>query len=312
MDTPLIIGQSASLQKLLSFISHAAHSDSNVLIHGETGVGKDLAAKAIHCQSCRRAGPFVKVNCANLNESLFESELFGYKKGAFTGAFINKPGLIETANGGTFFFDEIGDLGLNLQAKLLQAIEDKEIRRLGDSFARSIDARFIFASNRNLFSLVTRGKFRNDLFYRIGILIVHIPPLRERREDIPLLVEAVLAEESQKRGVCLAISKDAMKKMCAYSFPGNVRELENLLIRAAELSAHTTLAESDFSFDLAENRGATDKRRNCQMKELVNALIKCNGNKTKAAKELGVSRVHLYRLLNSVKDDSLTRDDRKA
>jgi transcriptional regulator with GAF, ATPase, and Fis domain len=293
-----IIGISFHIKKLRGFVDKAAKSDSNVLILGETGVGKELAAKAIHFESNRKDKPFIKLNCGNLNENLVESELFGHRKGAFTGAFVDKPGLIEAANGGTFFFDEIGDITLSLQAKMLSVIEDKEIRRLGDSNTRQIDVRFIFATNKDLYNMVTKGKFRKDLFYRIDILTVHISPLRERIEDIPLLIEEILSRENRKKSINFAMTKEAMNKVTEYYFPGNIRELENILIRATEFSTCNIIKECDISFQQVQEKKSLIKRDKYGINKIVDILVKCNGNKTKAARELGISRVHLYRLLN--------------
>lgn len=303
MQEPLIIGKSPAIKNLIAFIKKAAISDSNVLILGETGVGKELAAKAIHCESNRKDKPFIKINCGNLNENLVESELYGHRKGAFTGAFIDRPGLIEAASGGTFFFDEIGDISLSLQAKLLSVIEDKEIRRVGENIFRKIDTRFIFATNKDLFNLVTKGKFRQDLFYRINILTIYIPPLRERKEDIPLLIESILEREKSKNSVDITITNDALDKICEYSFPGNVRELENILKRAYELSAHNTIKEENIIFQMMPKMTTRIKKSKYKMNQIVDTIIEYDGNKTKAAKELGISRVHLYRLLNFEKNN---------
>lgn len=294
-----IIGKSAAIRSLLSFIEKAAKSDSNVLILGETGVGKELAARAIHDRSYRKDKLFLKINCASLNDNLLESELFGHRKGAFTGAFFDRPGLIESANGGTFFFDEISDANLYLQPKLLSVIEDKEIRRVGENSFRKVDTRFIFASNRDLYSLVIKRNFRQDLFYRINILNILIPPLRERKEDIPLLIEAFLAVESVKKSVHIGIAKEAIEKISNYSFPGNVRELENIIIRACEISSNSLISENDISFQQTADNCKSIKMAKYPINRIIDVLIRCNGNKTKASQELGISRVQFYKIMRA-------------
>jgi transcriptional regulator with GAF, ATPase, and Fis domain len=300
---PLIIGKSAAIKELKSFIEKAAASDSNVLILGETGVGKELAVRAIHLGSKRKGRPFMRINCGELNENLAESELFGHKKGAFTDARMDRAGLIEAADGGTFFFDEICDTGPSLQAKLLSVIEDKEVRRLGENYFRRIDTRFMFATNKDIYRLVARGKFRQDLLYRISILKTYIPPLRARTDDIPLLMGSFIEKESLRRSVKIEITAEALDKLSHHSFPGNVRELENVLIRACDLSLNGMIQEDNISFDILPETNQKIKKSKYKMDKIVNALIKCRGNKTKAAKELGISRVHLYRLLNPDKEN---------
>ncbi len=299
MDSTQIIGKSTSINDLLSFIENASESNSNVFILGETGVGKEIAAKAIHDKGHRKNNPFVKINCATLNDNLLESELFGHRKGAFTGALFDRPGLIESANSGTFFFDEIGDISLNLQAKLLAVIEDKEIRRIGENVYRKIDIRFIFATNKDIHKLVIKGKFREDLYYRINILSFLISPLRDRKEDIPLLTSAFLKKKYQRMSKAFSLTANALNKLCSYSFPGNVRELENILERACELSRGTVIKEEDIIINgtvkFANGRNEKVKLR---VNRIIDALVENRGNKTKTAKQLGISRVHLYRLLN--------------
>ena len=295
-----IIGKSPTIRKIREFIKKSAPSNSNVLILGETGVGKELVARSIHNASERNTEPFIKLNCACLNESLLESELFGHKKGAFTGALIDKQGLIESAAGGTVFLDEIGDMSPYIQGKLLSVVEDKEIRRIGENNLRTVKARFIFATNNDLYSQVKRKKFREDLYYRINILSIHIAPLRARKEDIPLLVELIQARENQRKSIVPDITQEAMNKISEHSYPGNVRELENILKRAYALSESKLITAEDIVFDHSEYSEATRMRRNrYSMASIVEALVECKGNKSEAATQLGMSRVHLYRLLNS-------------
>jgi len=295
---PLIIGKSAAIKGLMSFIEKAAATDSSVLILGETGVGKELAARAIHLGSKRKDRPLIKINCGELNENLAESELFGHKKGAFTGASMDRSGLIEAADGGTFLFDEICDIGPSLQAKLLSVIEDREVRRLGEDYFRRIDTRFMFATNKDIYRLVAKEKFRQDLLYRISVLKTYIPPLRARMVDIPPLIRSIIERESLRRAFEIDITKGALDKLCHHSFPGNVRELENVLLRAFDLSSNGRIQEDDISFDVIPKTSQKITKSKYSMDTIINILLKCGGNKTKAAKQLGISRVHLYRLMS--------------
>ena len=300
MQEPFVIGRSRAIRNLLDFVQKAASSDSNVLLLGETGVGKEIAAMSIHYQSKKRHGPFCKLNCANLCENLTESELFGYQKGAFTGAFGNKLGLIEAANGGTFLFDEIGDISPWFQAKVLSVVEDKVIRRIGDNNTRKIDTRFIFATNKDLRTLVSKGKFREDLYYRISILTHTIPPLRKRNEDIPLLINEFIERINATIPTKISIDESAIVKLCEYSFPGNVRELENILKRAADFCVNKVISDGDIIFQPIYQQNSKAARGKYKTLDILNVLFECENNKTKAAKQLGMSRVHLYRLLRKI------------
>jgi transcriptional regulator with PAS, ATPase and Fis domain len=296
-----IIGKSPHIKDLLDFIKISSRSDDNILILGATGVGKELAAINIHHNSHRKDQPFIKINCANLNENLLESELFGHKKGAFTGAVTDKTGLIEAANLGTFFFDEIGDTPPFIQAKLLSVIEEKKIRRLGENKYKRIDMRFIFATNKNLDILTKRGKFREDLYYRIREMSFCIPPLKERKEDIPLLVKSILNKNKTDK---IIIEPEALLKLQQYSYPGNVRELESIIKSAVAYCKNNIITEKDIRFTQKLNiRKKTRKRKvPYSINRIINVLVKNQGNKTRAASELGISRVHLYRILNSMED----------
>jgi Nif-specific regulatory protein len=297
LEIPIIVGKSTSVLLLRSFINKAARSDSNVLILGETGVGKGLAAKSIHFLSERRNKPFIRLNCGNLNENLIESELFGHRKGAFTGALNDRPGLIEAANGGTFFFDEVGDCSPSLQAKLLSLIEDREIRRIGENHGRKIDARFIFATNKDLNFMVTRGKFRLDLFYRINILAFCINPLRERKEDIPIITELLLKNANNKYGMEKKLSPQALDEIMRNDHKGNIRELENIIERAWLFSEDIEIGIEDISISNAnELYGAIKQKLSIDIIRLE--LMNCNGNITKTARKLGISRQWLHRLIN--------------
>lgn len=296
-----IIGKSQSIKKLLEFIKVSSRFDGNILILGDTGVGKELAARNIHHNSHRKEYPFIKINSANLNENLLESELFGHKKGAFTGAVTDKTGLIEEANLGTFFFDEIGDIPQFVQAKLLSVIEEKKIRRLGENKYKKINVRFIFATNKNPSNLIEKRRFRKDLYYRISELSFCISPLKERKEDIPLLVKSILKKNKADK---IIIKQEALCKLQQYSYPGNVRELESIIKRAVAYCKNDLIEEKYIQFTQKLNiRNKKRKRKSdYTLDEIIDALVKNQGNKSKAAKEIGMSRVHLYRILNNIED----------
>jgi len=295
-DEIKIIGDSLVVKRKLEFIYKAAKSDKNVLVWGETGTGKDLTAKKLHELSDRKNKPFVAINCVNIPEVLFEAELFGYVRGAFTGAVKEKVGLLEIAKDGTIFLDEIGDLSLHFQAKILRIIEEKELRRIGDTILRKIYARFIFATNKNLHEEVKTGNFRKDLYYRINVVRLYIPPLKERKEDIPLLVEHILDRENNERRPKKEISNQALKKLMAYDYPGNIRELENIIEGACVLSERNILSEKDIIFDF-DYWPSSNKNLRITPNQLRKTLERCRWNKTKAATEIGKSRRQFYRLL---------------
>jgi formate hydrogenlyase transcriptional activator len=238
-----IIGNSAALKSVLGAVGRVAPTNATVLVLGETGTGKELIAAAIHKSSPRCAGPFVKINCAAIPFELLESELFGYEKGAFTGAFANKIGRLEMADGGTLFLDEIGDIPLALQPKLLRVLQEKEFERLGSGKTHRIDVRLIAATHRNLTDMVARNQFRSDLYYRLNVFPIVLPPMRERREDIALLASHFVEIFSRRMGKPIGnISKEMLDAFTAYSWPGNVRELQNLIERAVILSENGVLA----------------------------------------------------------------------
>lgn len=276
-------------------IRKIARSNKNVLILGETGTGKDQTARMIHAFSPNKDKPFVPINCANLPESLFEAELFGYARGAFTGAVKEKQGLIEVAKEGTVFLDEIGEMSPYLQAKLLRVIEERQIRRIGETSKRLIQARFIFATNRELHEEIKLGRFRKDLYFRISVIKIYLPPLRERRKEIPLLVREILNKESEKEGLKKELTPGAMRKLMNYHFPGNIRELENILERAFLLSEEETISEEHIRLE-DEIESPAEKDR-FSAEKLRSILEECQWNKTKAAKQVGKSRRHFYRLL---------------
>jgi len=289
----VLIGSSSAMGSVSMALCKAARFDKSVLLLGETGTGKDLAARKIHELSARRAYPFIAINCSNLTDGLFESELFGHVRGAFTGATREKSGLLDVAENGTVFLDEIGELPLHLQAKVLRLLDKKESRRIGGTRTKTIQARFIFATNRNLYGSVLEGKFRKDLYYRINVVRILIPALRERKEDIPELVDHFVERENQRSGARKVLTPEALEKLLAYNFPGNVRELENVVERSFVFSDSNLVTAEDIHFDRESSEVVADFTRG----HLISTLERCRWNKTKAAAILGKSRRHLYRLL---------------
>ncbi len=295
-----LIGSSAVMRALHKALARAAKCDKSVLILGETGTGKDLAAKRIHELSRRRTNPFVPINCANLPEGLFESELFGHTLGAFTGAIHERSGLLEIADNGTIFMDEVGELPLALQAKMLRLLDKRESRRLGSNTTNRITARFIFATNRDLFNDVEEGRFRKDLYYRINVVCIKIPALRERQEDIVELARHFISRENRRLGTDLVATCGAIQLLRTHNYPGNVRELENIIERTIALSEHNRIRAEDIRFDQESCPSCGKEFR----EKLENTLARCHWNKTRASLELGISRRQLYRILkrNGVND----------
>jgi len=304
-----ILGTSPAMQQIFDLISSAAQSEAPVIIYGDSGTGKELVAAAIHKLGVRRKGPFIKVNCAALSESLLESELFGHVKGAFTGADRTRVGRFEAANGGDIFLDEIGDLPLSTQVKLLRVLQEKEIEKVGDHRPLSIDVRILAATNKDLNRLMEEGRFRQDLYYRIGVIPIMIPPLRERREDIPLLVESFINRIRLKTDKAISgMSKDALDLLFNYDWPGNVRELINVIeysfvlchegeIMPDHLPARLTGKQPRVTTSkprLVKKKGDADERQ-----RLLEALAATGGNQSKAAKMLGISRVTLWKRLKA-------------
>lgn len=308
-----MVGVSPKMQKIFDTIRLISNTEVTVLITGESGTGKDMAAKAIHRLSQRGNGPFVAVNCPNLPENILESELFGYRKGAFTHATRDKKGLFWEAQGGTIYLDEIGDITLTLQTKLLRVLHDKEIRPLGQTKSVKVDVRIIASTNQDLAAKIKANVFREDLYYRLNVMSLHMPPLRERREDIPLLVEHFLkrfcAEFNKEHKT---VAAGLMQKLVDYLWRGNVRELENVISRAVLLGAQTVIQPEDVQLDLV---GPTDclvtetikglpyKRAKASVLErfnreyLTDLLARSNGNVTKAAKDCGLERQALQQVL---------------
>ncbi len=300
-----IIGQSQAMQRIFQTIERVAQTDANLLILGENGTGKELIARAIHRNSSRKQESFVSVDLGSITETLFESELFGHKKGSFTDAKEDRPGRFELANNGTLFLDEIGNLSMPLQAKLLTAIQNRKVSRVGSNKDTAIDIRLICATNMPLYEMVKENRFRQDLVYRINTIEVEIPPLRERIEDIPLLANHFLKQYASKYGKNVSkISEAAMTRMTKHPWPGNIRELQHSLERAIILSNSSVLQPEDFNFS-ASNVKEVDQQINLDqfnLEEVEKLLIrkvlkKYNGNITQAASELGLTRSSLYRRL---------------
>lgn len=294
-----IVGNSGAMQEVYSLIDRVAKTDANVLILGENGTGKELVARAIHQKSLRSDGSFVAVDMGAITETLFESELFGHKKGAFTDAREDRPGRFELANGGTLFLDEIGNLSLSLQSKLLSALQSRKVTRVGSNNAVDVDIRLICATNMPIEQMVKEGKFRQDLLYRINTVEVHIPPLGDRVDDIPMLANHFLDYYSKKyRKEVLSISPEAISKLKKYAWPGNVRELQHAIERAVIMADSATLQESDFLFSRKSESTTSPDTLNLDEVEkaaVVKALQLHSGNISKAADELGLTRASLYR-----------------
>jgi DNA-binding NtrC family response regulator len=304
------IGESKEMNVVKKTISLVGNSNVPVLILGETGTGKELVARAIHAQSPRAANPFVIINASNLQESILESELFGYKKGAFTGAQTDKVGLLQIANTGTFFVDEVGDMGMPIQSKLLRVLETGAFRKLGDTKEITVDVRFIFATNKVIEEEVKANRFRKDLFYRLNTFVIQVPPLRNRKDDIPILTEYFL-EKHARKGSRKAVSRQAMNLLVTYHWPGNVRELANVIERAILISVDRseiipddlpqTIVLPSFAAEERKRTLSHDTLRLDSMeKEHIEKVLEfAGGNKSKAARLLGISRKKLYQKIES-------------
>ena len=298
-----LVGKSAAMLAVYKLVARVANSDATVLVTGETGTGKEQVTRAIHQASPRAKEPFVALDCTALPEALFESELFGHERGAFTGAHVQRRGMFETAGAGTCFLDEIGELSLGLQAKLLRTLQEKAIRRVGGNQAIPLRARIIAATNRDLARLVRQHEFREDLLYRLDVMRVDVPPLRERAEDIPLLVQHFLNKYGGK-GAAPIIAPETMAVLCAYDWPGNVRQLENVIHRAVAVSPSATLFPDDLPPQIRSGRVPSEQDKNPVMnlrqlkkQHVLEVLEKAGGNKLRAAQILGIDRRTLYRIL---------------
>jgi two-component system, NtrC family, response regulator AtoC len=297
------IGDGEKMREVRSLVERVAPTPSTVLITGESGTGKEVIARLIHALSATPGGPFVAINIGGLPDTLLESELFGYEKGAFTGAVDRKRGMLELASSGTLFLDEIGDMPMALQVKLLRVLQERRVQRLGGTAAIPINARVITATNRDLEAMLTEGKFREDLYYRLNVIRIHVPPLRERREDVPRLAGLFLEKLNRERGRKVrGLEPDALARLQAYAFPGNVRELENRIERAHILCAGDRISTRDLGEPFASTaRTPKQGRLKDQEREMIEkALARNGGNRTKAAAELGISRRTLQNKLKEM------------
>ena len=297
--------KNAKMQEIVKLIKKSAPTNSTILITGESGTGKEVLAKKIHADSNRKKGPFIPINLGGLPENLIESELFGYEKGAFTGADKKKAGLFETAAGGTLFLDEIGELPLQLQVKLLRVLQERTIQHLGGIGIIPIDVRIIAATNRNLENMIKHNEFREDLYYRLNVIRIEIPPLRKRMEDLELIISDLLKNITSRVGKTVeGISANSFTLLKKYTFPGNIRELENLLERAVILAEEKILTEKDFPVlkmgqsKLSENNILTGTLEEIEKQIIIKTYYKNNGRMEKTAGELGISR---RTLLNKIK-----------
>ncbi len=310
-DSDAIIGASSSLKSTMATIKKAAPTDSTILILGETGTGKEVLARAVHDLSLRKNALFVPVHCASLSKSLMESELFGHEKGSFTGADHARMGRFESANEGTIFLDEIGELTEEIQVKLLRVLQEKEIHRVGGNRSIPTDVRLVAATHRNLEKMVRDGTFREDLFYRLNVIAIQVPPLRDRKEDIPVLANYFLKKYAAKLGKRLTLSQETLEYLSRYDWPGNVRELENILERAVILGEGPLIEPADFNLNIDEvlrvekvdmgkilaNESVRFKAQESEVRELSDLLIKTKGNIAEAARAMGVPRTTLFHRL---------------
>src|ERR1700681_1383936 len=299
-----IIGVSEKMQRVYKLIQKVSQHEYPVLILGESGTGKELVAKSVHYSGARKDRTFVPVDCSSLVATLIESELFGYVKGAFTGALHGKQGLLETANGGTLFLDEIGDMPVDLQSKLLRVLQEREVKPVGSTERRHINVRIIAATNRDLDAAILSGTFRQDLYFRLNVVQVKLPPLRDRKSDIQILVTAFLEKFSDPQGSVRTISEDAMRRLIAYDWPGNVRELENAIERAVALGSGPILHVGDLPSNLqyptserAPERDELLPLEELERRAILRTLRETSGDKLAAARILGIGKTTLYRKL---------------
>ena len=301
---PALLGRSPLMTAVYKQIAHAAAADAPVLIIGESGTGKELVARAVHQHGNRSARPFVAINCGALTETLLESELLGHVKGSFTGAINDTKGVFQTAHTGTVFLDEVGEMSPALQVKLLRVLQEGEVRPVGSSRTVKTDVRIVAATNVDVEKAVAEGKFRQDLYYRLGVVVITIPPLRERREDIPLLVERFLQAASSKAGKQVELSQPALDALSTYHWPGNVRELENQIERLVVFSRSPTIDLGDLPGTVSPRPPALEKRlfddlpslEEIERRYLTHVLEQVGGNRTRAAEVMGIDRRTLYRM----------------
>lgn len=315
-----IIGETSVMKDLKKQIAIAAPTNGRVLIYGENGTGKELVARAIHSFSFRKDKPFVEVNCAAIPEELIESELFGHEKGAFTGAISRRKGKFELANGGTIFLDEVGDMSLKTQAKVLRVLQEQSFERVGGTDTIKVDVRVITASNKDLEVLITEGRFREDLYFRLNVIPIEVPPLRRRREDIPMLVNHFLREISVENGKKVkSIALEAMEYFIKYEWPGNVRELQNMIERLVIMSPSDVIGIEDLPASLifqeipemeliARDKPLKEAREEFERKYILTELKANEWNITKTAEKLRIERSHLHKKMRSLKINS-TKDD---
>jgi DNA-binding NtrC family response regulator len=306
----LVVGKGRAISQVLDVVRRVSPTESTILITGESGTGKELIAREIHRHSLRRNFPFVVVDCGALVETLFESELFGHVKGSFTGAHETKHGRFEVAEGGTIFFDEISNIGMNIQAKLLRAIQEREINRIGSSKAIKVDVRILAATNEDLAESVRRGKFREDLFYRLSVVPIRLPPLRERKEDIPLLVNHFLQKYNKRAKKNIAgVSSQVLKALKEYDWPGNIRELENTIERAVVLSRGDGIELEDLMYHgisagvtaIGSISGKSQTLEEMEKEYIKTVLRAQNGNRTRTAEVLGIDRKTLWAKIRKYK-----------
>ena len=302
-----LIGNSSAMLSLKKMILQVAQADASILVQGPTGTGKELVARAIHYHSQRNHQSFVPVDCASINETVMGSEMFGHVKGAFTGAHDSTPGLVRSADKGTLFLDEVGELPLSMQAKLLRTIQEKEVRPVGASRSFPVDVRILAATNRNLQEEVEEGRFRQDLYYRLNVVVLNVPPLKDRREDVQLLARYFMDMFRTPAGPVQSISRESMAYLTSYDWPGNVRELENVMRRAVAMGQGEALTPQDLpeSINAISTTGVAlpvdmspDSLDAYELAAIRNALDKCQGHRKKAAQLLGIGEATLYRKLN--------------
>ncbi|MBA7602532.1 sigma-54-dependent Fis family transcriptional regulator [candidate division WOR-3 bacterium] len=302
----VIIGESKEMKELLTLVDKVAITDATIMIYGETGTGKELIARRLHNKSYRKSEQFVALNCGALPDTLLESELFGYKRGAFTGAVQNKKGLFKVADGGTFFLDEVGEISPKIQVKLLRVLQYKEVVPLGDTKTVKVNVRLVGATNKNLEESVRRGEFREDLFYRLNVIPVFIPPLRDRKVDIPLLIKRFTERTAKRLKIAIKeFSPAAMDKLMDYTWPGNVRELENCVERTMILLDSDKITEKDISLIIHSDISAREERtlKDLEINAIRDVIKRCGGNKVKAAKMLGIHPSTLYRKMKRLFPD---------